>query len=176
MNSLTRTLFITAILASTYCQVTESIEYIPELTENGKLKFSMHNLNPKNIYRALTQGIKENVTLDPKKNCDDFDSKAKTCRACKEGYFLVFSGKKAGTCSTCSSSISNCFSCSSSLDAKKAITVVQCLSCNFPKMPNKKLDTCVNRKVLLYYFIVYCAVAVVLALLTCIEKPPQQLG
>lgn len=153
----------------------EAFEYIPERTEKGHLKFSLHNLNPLNIYRALTQGVKINSEndIDPKRNCKTYEKSAKVCSECDEGYFLDKNAIVAGFCTACSEKIKNCFSCHSVFKKEKpsVLDKVLCDNCDFPRMPSKNQSECIGRKVLLYYFIGYVAIAIVLAVLTCIENP-----
>jgi hypothetical protein len=139
------TTFILLIAIGTILSVgspdSEAFEYIPERTEGGHLKFSLHNLNPMNIYKVLTKGVKINAEndIDPKRNCKTYNDEAKVCSECDEGYFLNKTPEVAGFCTVCSEKVANCFSCQSMFkkDQPQVLEKVLCNSCDFPKMPNQ---------------------------------------
>lgn len=152
---------------------------MPERTESGKLKFSLHNLNPLHMYRVLTQAQlnpQDPLTDLSDDHCKNYDSDTKVCIECKSGFFLDISPTSGKYCKACSDVITNCFECFSTIDEASKTSKVTCDSCNFPQMPNKTLDTCVNRTVLMWYAIVYFLVAIVLTVLACLEKPESTEG
>ena len=150
--------------------VTQTPTFIPDRTESGLLKFTLNNINPVNIYRGLTQKdpIEFDGKIDPQKNCHDYNPKTKVCELCKTGYYLNENSEVKGFCSSCSSAISNCGECSSIRIKDKV--VVKCSNCGFPQKPNRNQDACEARTVLLYYVIIYLIIAVILGVLTCMEK------
>jgi hypothetical protein len=171
------TLFaIITLTASCLTQVSEIPHYMPHRTEAGNLKFNLHNLNPVNMYKVIRHGMQANQPgdINPKKHCKNYNEKGKECLECDEGYYLDSNKTQSGFCSACSDAIANCFSCEKVINKKTKLPVVVCESCNFPKMPNKDQTSCVGRTVLLWYFIVYVAIALVLAVLTCIENPKDE--
>ena len=165
---------IIVALASLLCfsdiqakQSTHALDFMPHKTARGKLAFSWHNLNPVNVYRVLTtKGERLNLEIDPKDNCKTFDDTKMQCTECKEGFYLESDAKVTGYCVACEGAVTQCSSCKKSATGK-----VQCEVCSFPYMPNAGLDTCVQRITLYWYFFVYLGVAIVLMILTCLEKP-----
>ena len=146
------------------------MDFMPHKTPRGKLAFSWHNLNPVNVYRVLTTKVEKiNVQIDPKDNCSKYDETTKQCTECKEGFYLESDEKATGYCASCSAAAKLCSECSKSSAGK-----VECEICTFPYMPNKELDTCVQRITLYWYFFIYLGVTVVLTILTCLEKPKTE--
>ena len=158
--------------ATVLSQSSDLLDFIPERTESGKLKFSLHNLNPVNMYKVITRSLQQNDNAeDSKANCKIYNKTTNTCDECKKGYYLDSNDTNPSFCSSCSAKIERCGICSSSVDKDTKVRKVQCSNCDFPWMPNKALDTCVKRTVLLGYFLVYIGVALILCILAYIEKP-----
>lgn len=111
---------------------------------------------------------RNNLYGDLPDHCKDGDKDKKSCSHCEDGYYLVTAGKGGiQTCASCSDALEDCRICySGTLTEKKDII---CTNCVFPKMPAADGKECKGRTVLLYYFVVYCFIALVLGTLSCIE-------